>query len=351
MALQIDFAMLFFSVFFFVSLSEVQSVRTFNVRDYGAVADGRTDNRKAFIRAWTDACNRNGVSIVYVPKGVYMLGAVEFSGPCKSPIIFSMNGHLKAPMGASSDAENWIGFQYVNNLAMKGGGTLDGQGPSAWFLNDCQTNPSCKQLISDSSDAITSTHIRILHSKISTGDECVAILSGSSKIDVSNVHCGPGHGISIGSLGKYQGEKNVHGVSVRKCIFRKTDNGVRIKTWESPIQVIVSNLLFQDIFMDRVRNPIIIDQTYCPLSSCNQQTASPVQIRDVTYRNMWALHVLWLLFPWIAANDSRAKTSFRISGEGECLGVFWVCPAASGGRSGGGAVERGHRSVVGLWLA
>ncbi|XP_039001532.1 polygalacturonase-like [Hibiscus syriacus] len=303
MALQIDFAMLFFSVFFFVSLSEVQSVRTFNVRDYGAVADGRTDNRKAFIRAWTDACNRNGVSIVYVPKGVYMLGAVEFSGPCKSPIIFSMNGHLKAPMGASSDAENWIGFQYL-------------QATHIGFFGCNNVNVSNVQILapddSPNTDGIkigSSTHIRILHSKISTGDECVAILSGSSKIDVSNVHCGPGHGISIGSLGKYQGEKNVHGVSVRKCIFRKTDNGVRIKTWESPIQVIVSNLLFQDIFMDRVRNPIIIDQTYCPLSSCNQQTASPVQIRDVTYRNMWALHVLWLLFPWIAANDSRAKTS------------------------------------------
>ncbi|KAE8706140.1 CTC-interacting domain 9 [Hibiscus syriacus] len=336
MPLQIDFALLFFSVFFSVYLPAVQGARTFNVREYGAIADGRTDNRKAFVRAWTDACNRNGVSIVYVPRGVYMLGAVEFSGPCKGPIIFSVNGRLKAPMGASSDAENWIAFQYVNNLVMKGGGTLDGQGPSAWSLNDCQTNPNCKQLPttlkfdfvtnsrikrirsvnsknthigffgcnnvnvskvsilapddSPNTDGIkigSSTHIRISRSKISTGDDCVAILSGSSRIDISNVHCGPGHGISIGSLGKYQGEKNVDGVSVRKCLFRETENGVRIKTWESPIRVTVSNILFQDILMDRVLNPIIIDQTYCPISSCNQQTASHVQIRDVTYRNIW----------------------------------------------------------------
>ncbi|GMJ05374.1 POLYGALACTURONASE INVOLVED IN EXPANSION2 [Hibiscus trionum] len=338
MALQIDFALVFFSVFFFLLLSVAQSVRTFDVRNYGAVADGRTDNQKAFLQAWTDACNQNGFSILYVPRGVYMLGAVEFSGPCKSPIIFWLRGNLKAPMGPSSGAENWIGFQYVNKLLIKGGGTFDGQGPSAWSSNDCQTNTNCRQLPttlkfdfvtnsriqhirslnsknthfsffecknvnvskveilapadSPNTDGIkigSSTDIRISKSRISTGDDCVAILSGSSNIDVSYVYCGPGHGISIGSLGKYQGEKNVNGVSVRKCIFRRTDNGVRIKSWESPIPVIASDFLFQDIYMDRVRNPIIIDQTYCPHASCNQQTASHVQIKDVTYRNIWGI--------------------------------------------------------------
>ncbi|KAL4310602.1 hypothetical protein GQ457_01G003160 [Hibiscus cannabinus] len=337
MALQIDHFAFFFLLFIsFVRLSVAQNVRTFNVRGYGAVADGRTDNQNAFVRAWTDACNRRGFSIVYVPKGVYMLGAVEFSGPCKSPIIFWLSGTLKAPMGPSTNSDNWIAFQYVDKLLVKGGGTLDGQGPSAWSSNDCQTNTNCQQLPtslkfdfvtnsrveqirslnsknthvaffgcknvnvtnvqiiapgdSPNTDGIkigSSTDIRISKSRISTGDDCVAILSGSLNIDVSFVYCGPGHGISIGSLGKYEGEKNVNGVSVRKCIFRRTDNGVRIKSWESPISLVASDFVFQDIFMDGVQNPIVIDQTYCPHDSCNQQTASHVQIQDVTYRNIW----------------------------------------------------------------
>ncbi|GMJ05375.1 hypothetical protein like AT1G43080 [Hibiscus trionum] len=329
MALPIVFA------FLFISFTLAQSTTTFNVRSYGAVADGRTDNQKAFVRAWTDACSLNGASIVYVPRGVYMLGPVVFTGPCKGPIMFLMSGVLKAPSGPT-DATTWINFRSVNKMLMKGGGTLDGQGSSAWPYNKCDQNSNCKQLpISLKLDSVSnsrfesfrsvnskqthismfgcenvnitnveiyapadspntdgikmgsSTGIRITNSKISTGDDCVAILSGSSGIDVSNVVCGPGHGISIGSIGKYPGEKNVDGVSVRNCTLRGTDNGVRIKSWESPNAAVVSNVLYQDIFMDKVQNPIIIDQTYCPYASCNQQMASHTQIKDVTYRNIW----------------------------------------------------------------
>lgn len=116
-----------------------------------------------------------------------------------------------------------------------------------------------------------SAGIQITKSRIRTGDDCIAIISGSSNIDVSYVYCGPGHGISIGSLGKYNNEEHVHGVTVRKCTLNGTDNGIRIKSWASPYAITASKFLFQDIFMENVRNPIIIDQTYCPYSSCNRQ--------------------------------------------------------------------------------
>ena len=40
-----------------------------------------------------------------------------------------------------------------------------------------------------------STNITITSSTISTGDDCVSIGAGSKDILVSNVNCGPGHGI------------------------------------------------------------------------------------------------------------------------------------------------------------
>ncbi|KAE8669664.1 hypothetical protein F3Y22_tig00112226pilonHSYRG00082 [Hibiscus syriacus] len=201
--------------------------------------------------------------------------------------MFLMTGVLKALPGPSA-VSNWINFRNVSLLLIKGGGTFDGQGPSAWRFNNCHKDPNCRPLPinlkfdsvmnsriefvksvnsnqthisfhgcknvnitdvevlapaeSSNTDGIKmgrSSGIRILNSKISTGDDCVAILSRSSNIEVSNVHCGPGHGISIGSLGKYHGELHVHGVTVTG--------------------------------------------TYCPLT--DQGASSHIQIRDFTYRN------------------------------------------------------------------
>ena len=67
---------------------------------------------------------------------------------------------------------------------------------------------------------------------------------------------------SVGSLGKYPDEKDVRGVVVTNCTLRNADNGVRIKTWGGSPPSQASNILFQDIIMDNVKRPIIIDQTY-----------------------------------------------------------------------------------------
>ncbi|PNX59142.1 polygalacturonase, partial [Trifolium pratense] len=64
------------------------------------------------------------------------------------------------------------------------------------------------------------------------GDDCVAINSGSKFINITNVNCGPGHGISVGSLGKNGEYSTVEEVYVSDIIFTRTTNGARIKTWE-----------------------------------------------------------------------------------------------------------------------
>lgn len=72
---------------------------------------------------------------------------------------------------------------------------------------------------------------------------------------------------SIGSLGKYQGEKDVSGVTVSNCTLRSTTNGVRIKTYTGSPPSKASSITFKDIIMDMVKNPIIIDQKYGSRSS------------------------------------------------------------------------------------
>ena len=121
-----------------------------------------------------------------------------------------------------------------------------------------------------------SSNVRITDTAVATGDDCVSVGPGSADITVSGVSCGPGHGISVGSLGRRPGEDDVRGLRVSNCTLAGTDNGVRIKTWRGGLRPgsAVSGLVFEDIVMRKVRNPIIIDQEYCPYSytSCRHES-------------------------------------------------------------------------------
>lgn len=113
--------------------------------------------------------------------------------------------------------------------------------------------------------------VNITHSTIQTGDDCVSIGDGSEQIDITKVNCGPGHGISVGSLGLYKNEAPVIGIRVKNCTLSDTTNGVRVKTYPSSPQGTATEMHFHDIVMNNVSNPIIIDQEYCPHNQCNLQ--------------------------------------------------------------------------------
>jgi len=121
----------------------------------------------------------------------------------------------------------------------------------------------------------SSEEIKISKTRIGTSDDCVAILSGSKKINISQVHCGPGHEISVGSMG---GEgsviKSMVGVTVKDCTFNGTSDGTIIKTWASSTTGVASNFIYENIRMMNVGNPIIINQGYSPYPPCDLKVLS-----------------------------------------------------------------------------
>ncbi|KAL8137916.1 hypothetical protein V2J09_003917 [Rumex salicifolius] len=125
---------------------------------------------------------------------------------------------------------------------------------------------------------IDSCHIHV------TGDDCVSIQTGSSNVYVHNINCGPGHGISIGSLGRDNTKACVSNITVRDVVMRSTMTGVRIKTWQGGSGS-VQNVLFSNIIMSEVQLPIVIDQFYCDKSSCKNQTTA-VGVSGVTYERI-----------------------------------------------------------------
>lgn len=312
---------------------------TFNVMDHGAKADEKTDDAKAFEDTWNAACGSSGSATIAIPQGKYLLGPLTFTGPCKNvaSMMIKMDGYLmgvtdlnKYPTG------DWIFFSGVDGLTISGGGTFDGQGGAIWHLNDCQKNPNCKLLptnlkfigmtnlvlngftslnsknfhfgivgctnvkasnlkIIAPGDSVNTdgmhiercTGVTIQNTKIGTGDDCISLGQGLTNVFISQVICGPGHGISVGSLGKYPDEKDVTGIIVTDSTIIGTLNGIRIKSWpNSPTASTVSNITFQNIDMNNVANPIIIDQLYCPSGSCPNTSPSRVAISDVTFKNV-----------------------------------------------------------------
>ncbi|ERN16624.1 hypothetical protein AMTR_s00051p00065330 [Amborella trichopoda] len=85
----------------------------FNVKEYGAVADGKSDTAQAFLGAWKDACAWKGRSRMVIPEGSFLVGPDEFEGQCPnaSPIVVQVKGLVKATIDMSKYlSDKWIVF-------------------------------------------------------------------------------------------------------------------------------------------------------------------------------------------------------------------------------------------------
>ncbi|XP_058226753.1 probable polygalacturonase At1g80170 isoform X2 [Rhododendron vialii] len=275
------------------SRSRPRSKRVFYVNDFGAKGDGVNDD-------------------------------TEISGTIIAP--------EDPDAWAGLNPQKWLEFQRVNHLTVEGGGIIEGMGQE-WWARSCKintTNPChhaptalifhrCKNLkvrnlmvlnsqqmhmAFTSCDRVVASHLRVLapgsspntdgihisastrvqikNSVIGTGDDCISIVGNSSGIQIRSITCGPGHGISIGSLGKWNSSVQIHDVVVDGAFLSNTENGVRIKTWQGG-SGFATNIAFQNVWMENVSNPIIIDQYYCdsPVTCQNQSLA--VKVEDISF--------------------------------------------------------------------
>lgn len=122
------------SLILFLSILGLFSpVAAYNVVNFGARGDGRTDSTASFLRAWKSACSSANPATVYVPRGTFLIRAVSFSGPCRSKIQFQIDGTLVAPSNynAIGNSGFWILFYKVSRLTIYGG-TIDARGHGFW---------------------------------------------------------------------------------------------------------------------------------------------------------------------------------------------------------------------------
>nr|GMD18177.1 probable polygalacturonase At1g80170 [Ipomoea batatas] len=274
-----------------------------NVDSFGAVGDGVADDTKAFSDAWKQACSIPRSVLLVPSEGRYLVNATRFKGPCAGNLIVQIDGTIVAPDEPKNwDPKNprvWLVFSNLTAVSFQGQGVIDGSG-SKWWEASCKRNKSnpCKgaptAFTIDLSSAIKVKGLTIqnsqqMHFTISRSDsvrdDCVSIVNASSSIRMKNIYCGPGHGISIGSLGKDNSVAVVTKVVLDTAFLRGTTNGLRIKTWQGGSGY-VRAIRFQNVMMDDVSNPIIIDQFYCDSPTTCQNQTSAVEISEVVYRNI-----------------------------------------------------------------
>jgi len=303
----------------------------FNITNYGAIGDGKTLNTAA-VQKTIDACSTAGGGSVVVPAGSFLIGPITLAS--------GINLHLdrRAFLLISDDLDTYpkkarryqdaITVADAHDLEISGDGVIDGQGQAWWTafkadlkadkptlphrpymikLSNCtrvrvsnvtlQNSPmfhlvtqNCTDVtiqditIKAPSDAPNTDGLdpsgwnyQITGCLIDTGDDNIAIkptagrTPGNKNFMVSNCTFLHGHGLSIGG-GSVNGLENL---TVSNCAFNGTDSGIRIKTGRGN-SGLVRNLIYENITMTNVKNPIYINDYYpernAPKDPASEQT-------------------------------------------------------------------------------
>ncbi|KAL1077231.1 hypothetical protein V6Z11_D10G082700 [Gossypium hirsutum] len=248
------------------------------------------------INRWLAFTQVNGLTIIGSGT-INGRGAAWWSQPCLH----------KVPKGVTCKRPTALTFYRCNGLVLKGIRHINSQ-RNHITISNCKDVTFSNLHISapktspntDGIDISGSSNVQILNSFIGTvtsaiydvdhekllfsyywisakqGDDCIAISSDSSHINITGIACGPGHGISIGALGAH-GEDTVEEVHVRNCTLKGTMTGALEMHGGSHSRKSGS---FEPIA------PIIIDQYYCPSRvNCKNET-SGIRISDVSYRSI-----------------------------------------------------------------
>lgn len=331
----------------------------FNVVDYGAEGDGKSLCTQAIQKA-VDACAAAGGGTVHFPAGRYLTGAILL----KSNVTLHIGAG--ATLLASTNFEDFPAFKPgwsiqsddtkrsslitgldLENIAIIGRGTLDGQGNPWWEalrkdkarkegakeiltygrprvinLYRCRNvliqgvtivnSPSwtvhpvgCEDLVVEGISIINPEHspntdgvnpescrnVRISNCFIDTGDDCITLKSGRD--EEGRLKGRPTENVTITNCVMYKGHGavvigsemsgSVRNVTASNIVCVGTDRAIRIKSTRGRGGV-VENIRFCNFVVENVREPIYITSFY------TKTDPEPVSERTPVFRDIAISH-------------------------------------------------------------
>jgi polygalacturonase len=331
----------------------------FNVADYGAVGNGTTLCTQAIQKA-VDACSAAGGGTVYIPAGQYLSGAIFL----KSNV--TLNVSEGATLLASENFEHFPPFKPgwriqsddtrvsslitgcdLENVAVTGRGTLNGQGGVWWeaFNKDKNREKDQKRLLThgrprvinlyrcrdvliegvkildspswtvhlvgcdnvvvdgvsiinpeegpntDGVNPESCRNVRISNCFIDTGDDCITLKSGED--EEGRLKARPTENVTITNCVMYKGHGAVvigsemsgcvRNVVASNIVCVGTDRAVRIKSTRGRGGV-VENIRYNNFVVKNVREPIYITSFY------TKTDPEPVSERTPVFRDIAISH-------------------------------------------------------------
>lgn len=293
-----------------------------NVVDFGAKGDGKSNDTDAF-QAALDECSKDGGRVLVPKGGPYLIAALSITGS-----NVELNLDDEATVLVSNDRDKWPGevaiitASEVHDVAITGGGVIDGQGMEWWehrddfrprtvYFHSVQNsivtgvtikNPPnhCLELYCDNCEVAGVTvlappstgvdkpshntdaldvhgspfHVHDCH--FDTGDDNVAMHANDTLVE--NNYFGNGHGASIGSLC----DDWLRNITVRNTVFNGTTSGIRIKTHPKCAGE-VKEVVYENLSMTNVETVLTIDMFY---EDDGDQKKTSMKIHDVSIRNV-----------------------------------------------------------------
>ncbi|CAM0958148.1 unnamed protein product [Alopecurus aequalis] len=267
-----------------------------DVTSHGAVGDGQQDDTPAFQKAWAAACSSSKPATLLVPKEkTYVVKQITFADG-NGESWWKNSGRVDKNLKCT-DAPMALLLSKCNQLKVENINLLNSQ-QIHMSVEDCKDVLLKRITVTALGDSPENDGIHIARTKdiqvidcnIKTGDDCLSIETGTENMYASRITCGPGHGISVGSLGDNNSEARVSNVTVYKARLSGTMFGVRIKSWQGG-KGYAKEITFEDITMTNVKNPIIVDQNYCTMAdplkpkACEKQT-SAVEFSNIRFKNI-----------------------------------------------------------------
>jgi polygalacturonase len=327
------------------SAPALHAAATCNPRDFGAKADGVTKDTAAIQKAIDTCAAKGGGTVrlnagTYLSAPIVLKSNIALQLD-KGATLLGSPDHADYPAITAfrlPGVQALVSATNAENVSITGEGTIDGNGESWWrearsvqnagvmgvhprprlvVFDHCKhiriegvtiQNSPMWQVVpyysddvvihnirvlapqhspnTDAVDPFSSSNIRIDHLYADTGDDDIAIKSGainspggddpSRDITITDCTFEHGHGLSIGS----EVAGGARNILAERIHFDGTDNGIRVKANRDRGSD-VSNLVFRDIDMKDVKNPLVISEYY-PRILPSEGVVAPAPVTRLT---------------------------------------------------------------------